>query len=224
MELQVDNIQPEKYPSKRLEFSVSSRAEPPEIAVDASKTDWVNYFLCGYKGIVEELKIQRPVHMRVMVDGTVPQGSGLSSSSALVCAAALATLQANGREMKKEELAVVTARFEKFVGIDSGGMDQAISFLAEQGKAKRIYFKPIRAESVVLPDGIAWFVQHTLVDSLKQRTGATNYNKRVVECRLASVLLAQTLKIAAEKALTLSALQHAANLSLDDLLTLVEKT
>jgi galactokinase len=55
---------------------------------------WYNYFLCGLKGVLEVLQ-HVSVGMLVAVTGSVPQSSGLSSSSALVSAAALATAHAN---------------------------------------------------------------------------------------------------------------------------------
>lgn len=59
---------------------------------------WYLYFLCGVLGIVEHLGFKEnegPVSIQVCVDGRVPPRAGLSSSSALVCAAALTTLVAN---------------------------------------------------------------------------------------------------------------------------------
>lgn len=54
---------------------------------------WYHYFLCGYKGVIDKYcpEEQCPP-INVMVDGTIPAGSGLSSSSAMVCSSTLATL------------------------------------------------------------------------------------------------------------------------------------
>lgn len=53
--------------------------------------DWYNYFLCGVKGIYDELTDAPQIGMFVTVSGNIPPASGLSSSSALVSAATLAT-------------------------------------------------------------------------------------------------------------------------------------
>ncbi|TRY97358.1 hypothetical protein DNTS_033004 [Danionella cerebrum] len=56
-------------------------------------------------------------------DGSIPASSGLSSSSALVCCAGLLTVA----------LAETCAKCERYIGTEGGGMDQSISFLAEEG-------------------------------------------------------------------------------------------
>jgi galactokinase len=54
------------------------------------------------KGAIEELKKRNQTstlclkNMKVAVSGNIPPGSGLSSSSALVCSAFLVTSQLNG--------------------------------------------------------------------------------------------------------------------------------
>lgn len=64
---------------------------------------------------------------------------------------------------------------------------QAISVMAKSGFAELIDFNPIRATDVQLPDGGTFVIAHSLAESQKAVTAATNYNNRVVECRLASV-------------------------------------
>ncbi|KAH0899694.1 hypothetical protein HID58_049262, partial [Brassica napus] len=53
--------------------------------------------------------------------------------------------------------------------------------------AELIDFNPVRATDVKLPDGGSFVIAHSLAESQKAVTAATNYNNRVVECRLASV-------------------------------------
>lgn len=64
---------------------------------------------------------------------------------------------------------------------------QAISVMAKSGFAELIDFNPIRATDVQLPAGGTFVIAHSLAESQKAVTAATNYNNRVVECRLAAV-------------------------------------
>lgn len=64
---------------------------------------------------------------------------------------------------------------------------QAISIMAKSGFAELIDFNPIHASDVQLPAGGTFVIAHSLAESQKAVTAATNYNNRVVECRLAAV-------------------------------------
>ena len=44
-----------------------------------------------------------------------------------------------------QEVATFTATCEKYVGTESGGMDQAISIMGQQGIAKLVMFNPVRS-------------------------------------------------------------------------------
>ena len=71
--------------------------------------------------------------MNILLDGTVPRSAGLSSSSAFVCCAALATAHVNKKNFSKLELADICQKCERYIGTEGGGMDQAISYLAKAG-------------------------------------------------------------------------------------------
>jgi galactokinase len=77
----------------------------------------------------------------LLVTDTVPVGSGLSSSAALECAAALAVddlfgLGLGGSTEGRKELAAACRRAENdIVGAQTGGMDQAASLLGTAGHA-----------------------------------------------------------------------------------------
>lgn len=65
--------------------------------INLESTGWASYILCGVQGVMDLLaKTDRtPVSMQLAISGNIPPSSGLSSSSALVCAGVLATALAN---------------------------------------------------------------------------------------------------------------------------------
>lgn len=71
-----------------------ARIKVPEKSI---APEWHSYFLCGVRGVVERLpESAQKRGFLVLVDGNIPSASGLSSSSALVSAATLATSYING--------------------------------------------------------------------------------------------------------------------------------
>lgn len=85
--LQLANTQPTSYNEAIIE-SASDVDFPKSIK-------WFHYFLCGYKGVLDKYCSEEECPpFNVMVDGSIPPGSGLSSSSAMVVASALSTLVA----------------------------------------------------------------------------------------------------------------------------------
>lgn len=200
-----------------LEVSVAFH----DIQIDKTKPLWHNYFLCGLKGIQDHFSLNSPAGMNCLVDGTIPASSGLSSSSALVCCAGLATLVANGKTLSKVELAETCAKCERYIGTEGGGMDQSISFLAEEGTAKLIEFNPIRATDVKLPSGAVFVIANSCVEMNKAATA--HFNIRVVECRLATKILAKSKGLDWKSLVKLGDLQNRLDASLEDMQALVEE-
>ncbi|KAL0927385.1 hypothetical protein M5K25_001550 [Dendrobium thyrsiflorum] len=176
-------------------YSLCTYSADPDQEVDLKNHKWGHYFFCGYKGFYEYAKskgldVGEPVGLDVIVDGTVPTGSGLSSSAAFVCSSTISIMAAFNVNIPKKEVAQLTCVCERHIGTQSGGMDQAISVMAKSGFAELIDFNPIRANDVQLPAGGTFIIAHSLAESQKAVTAATNYNNRVVECRLAAIVLA----------------------------------
>lgn len=197
-EIHIANMHPEKY--EPVSFSTD-----PHQDIDLKKLVWAHYFLCGYIGNFEHLatkgvKVEPPTGLDVLIDGTVPTGSGLSSSAALVCSSAIAIMAILGLNFSKKEVAEFTCTCEHHIGTQSGGMDQAISVMAKLGFANLIDFNPIHATDVLLPNGGSFVIAHSLAESKKAVTAATNYNNRVVECRLAAIVLAVKLGMPSQEA------------------------
>ncbi|KAF4378535.1 hypothetical protein F8388_022356, partial [Cannabis sativa] len=70
------------------------------------------------------------------------------------------------------------------------------------GFAELIDFNPIRATDVQLPAGGTFVIAHSLAESQKAVTAATNYNNRVVECRLAAIVLGIKLGLKPQEAIS----------------------
>mmetsp|Transcript_13436 Transcript_13436/g.40635 ORF Transcript_13436/g.40635 Transcript_13436/m.40635 type:complete len:492 (-) Transcript_13436:416-1891(-) len=194
------------------DFADCTYGADPAQEVDTNNHQWANYFMCAYKGVFEFLESkgvqQKPVGLQVMVHGTVPQGAGVSSSAALVCSSALALLAAYNAQATPAEVAEFACTCERYVGTQSGGMDQAISMMAASGVAKLINFHPVRAEDVFLPQEATFVIANSLAESQKAVTADKCYNLRVVECRLAAVLLTLALGHPREKALKMRYLKE----------------
>lgn len=165
--------------------------------------DWGNYPKAASQGLLRHCGDLLDTGADLYVDGNIPAGAGLSSSSALVVASALALLAANEVDLAYSSLAELLPAAEQYVGTLSGGMDQAISLLAEAGHALRIDFAPLRVRTVPLPSDHVVVVCHSLVRADKSGNARNAYNRRVVECRLAGRILEQVLGTGADPAPTL---------------------
>ena len=153
---------------------------------------WHNYFLCGVKGVLEYIHKMGDFPRKgfmVAVSGNIPPASGLSSSSALVCSSALATAFLFNLPLNKQLLATLSASSETYIGTQGGGMDQAIAFLAKKGCAQYIEFNPVRATPIELPQDAVFVIANCMSEANKAAT--SDFNQRVVECKIATKLLAK---------------------------------
>lgn len=155
-----------------------------------------------------------------MVSGNIPASSGLSSSSALVCCAALATMFAHGYSIAKNELSGICAQCERHIGTEGGGMDQAISFMAQEGTAKHIEFSPLRTTNVQLPGGAVFVVTNSCVEMNK--AASSFFNIRVVECRLVAQIIAKSKGLNWRDYKRIGDVQKALGLSLEEALAVVK--
>ncbi|XP_052099776.1 N-acetylgalactosamine kinase-like [Mytilus californianus] len=190
-------------------------------SINKEKPVWHNYFLCGLKGLLEHCKVTKPKGLQCVVDGTIPKSAGLSSSSALVCCAALVTMHANGQSLSKKELSDMCAHCEHYIGTEGGGMDQAISFMANKGTAKLIEFNPLKSTDVELPEDVVFVISNSCVELNKAAT--SHFNIRVVECRLASQIIAKTKGLKWREFKRFADVQKALGLTLDDAVNVVKE-
>lgn len=95
--------------------------------------------------------------------------------------------------MNKTTLAAISAKCERFIGTQGGGMDQAIAFLAVEGCAQFIEWEPLTATPTTLPANAYFVIANSLTKANKAAT--SDFNQRVIECRLACRILAKNAQL-----------------------------
>ena len=124
------------------------------------------------------------------LDSTVPSGSGLSSSAALVCSVATAVDDLFGLELSAEELLAVSRRAENdFVGAPTGGMDQLASLRCTEGNVLFCDMRSLEVEQVPF-DVVAAGLAVLVIDSRAEHSHADGeYRQRREGCERAAGIL-----------------------------------
>jgi galactokinase len=174
---------------ERIEVVAADFDERDEFSLSAPEQveGWQAYV----RGAAAELSAAR-VELkaaRLRIEGTVPRGSGLSSSAALEVAVCLALMAVAGAsEMDRTELAKLCSKIEnEWVGAQTGLLDQLASLYGEADHALRIDFRSLEVEPVTLELGGYKLV--TLDSGEQHANAASGYNERRRECARARDLL-----------------------------------
>lgn len=159
----------------------------------SAQGSWDNYCKAALQKLNAELKPASLPGMDMLFTSTLPVAAGLSSSSALVVACALAYLAALdlslGQDISRLELADHMASAEHYVGTRGGGMDQTCILNAEDGHACKIDFFPIRVESAPVPAGVSIVVCDSMVKVEKSGDALIRFNRGPRFCALGSALV-----------------------------------
>lgn len=155
-----------------VEFSLD------DIKFDKSDT-WSNYL----RGVLIYLK-EAGVELRgadVALEGNVPVASGLSSSAAIEMAVGTLFQAMLGFEMSGTDMALVGQRAEnRFVGVNTGIMDQFISRLGEKDHALFLDCRTLKYELLPLDTKE---IKIVICDTMKRRGLVdSEYNARRAEC------------------------------------------
>jgi galactokinase len=186
-EIELANADP-AWPSRR--FAIERQIPPYETG------DWANYVKAAIHGVIDYFSARSSWRgASMVVDGRVPPAAGLSSSSALTVATAMAFMAINGLELDPLEAAAMVARGERYVGTHGGGMDQAASIFGRRDHALFIEFDPLRVRAIKMPANAALVVADSRQIADKSGKVRAEYNRRVVECALAARILGRALKL-----------------------------
>lgn len=175
-------------------LSVRSLQQPEgsEVALDGLTPGSVDGWVAYVAGVVWALEQEgwRLPGLEVVVDSTVPLGSGLSSSAALECSVAVALLPVAGVEDSPQVRRVLVdacVRAEtEMVGAPTGGMDQTVSLLAEEDHALLLDFADGSATQMPwapAADGLSLLVVDTRVSHQLADGG---YASRRADCEEAA--------------------------------------
>ncbi|MEY2808442.1 MAG: galactokinase [Planctomycetia bacterium] len=177
--LRAANLDPRHAP---CEFELEASLAP------ATSSSWSSYLRAA--ALVVAGRLGEPCRgADLLFAGDVPEAAGLSSSSALLVATVLALLAARGVELPREELMELCAQGERHVGVQSGGMDQAICLGGRLDHAVKVGFAPLSLQPAPLPSAWRFVVAHSGVLAHKAGRARDAYNERVRECGEALSLL-----------------------------------
>ena len=170
---------------------VSSLQEPGEYAFDvdapgAPEETWRDY-VAGVASVLGTLGV--PLRgVTAVIDSEVPVGAGLSSSAALELAAAWTVSATVPPPLPQMELAQAAQRAEnKYVGVQSGLMDQFASSFGRAGHALLLDCRTFDFHEIPLPRG----TRLVAIDTRSPHSLATSeYNARREQCERGAALLA----------------------------------
>jgi galactokinase len=157
---------------ERDEFTLGASIEP------AANARWPNYVRGVVKHLVEAG--YGPGGADLAISGDVPQGAGLSSSASLVVAVGQFFNSLYNLAIDPTDIALIGQRAEnRFVGCQTGIMDQLISVRGQADHALLIDCRSLETQAVAMPRGVAVVI----VDShVRRGLVDSEYNIRRRQC------------------------------------------
>jgi galactokinase len=154
-----------------VDLSLDSLAGPP-------RKHWSD-FVRGVAAVLESTGVALS-GARLIIQGQVPMGAGLSSSASLEVATGLALLATSEKQVPPLELVKICQRAEhEYVGTLCGIMDQFIAVFASSGHALMIDCRSLESESLSIPDDARLVISNSMV---KHELASGEYNRRRAEC------------------------------------------
>ncbi len=145
------------------------------------KGHWSNYV----KGVIVELQARghQVSPFQAVLMGDVPLSAGMSSSAALEMAACLAIGKLNNIDLPKPEWARIGQACEnKYVGANTGLLDQFTSLMGEANQLVRIDFRTLETSTISCPENAVFVVANSGV----KHDLTLEYNERRERCEEAA--------------------------------------
>ncbi len=175
-------VRASERPERRLKAFAIDLGQHDEFELgDPQRASGWRAFVRGAAGELERAGVSlRGASLEI--EGTVPRGSGLSSSAALEVALTLALLGVSeAPRPDRLELAKLCSRIEnQWVGAQTGLLDQLASLFGEQDYALRIDFRSLEVRPVTLE--LDRYQLVTLDSGERHANVGSGYNERREEC------------------------------------------
>ncbi len=137
--------------------------------------------------------------MNMMVYGDIPIAAGLSSSSALVMAAAEAVIRINSLHIKPADFVEHWGFAEWYVGTRGGCSDHAAIIHGRPGTILHITAFPMSVQSAALPAGHSFVLANSGIEAKKQAGARDIFNSRVAAYVFGLMMLRKNFPEYAEK-------------------------
>ena len=146
-------------------------------------SDWKNYI----NGVVYYLKRLRGSQLdgfECVIDSNLPVGSGISSSSALVCGLIKGLNDLFELKISNHEMINISQKVEhNFIGVKGGVMDQFAIFFGEKDKIILLNCNSLKLE--MINSKLSPYKFLLLNTNVNHTLSSSDYNKRVNECKSA---------------------------------------
>ncbi len=166
------------YSGEQVSFNLDAQLVPTEC-------HWANYVIGVYYAFQHQG--HHPMGADLLIYGDVPQGAGLSSSAALEVAVAAAINEQNEFGFGLTDLALIGQFTEnKFLGCQTGIMDQMISAHGKAGHALLLDCNDLSNRHISIPDNLKLLIVNS---NFKRELVGSEYNQRRLECEGAAAKL-----------------------------------
>jgi galactokinase len=148
---------------------------------------WANFF----KGMFKTYKhkgLKYPFGLNILVYGTLPYSSGLSSSASIELLAGIVIKDIYKQDIKNIDLVLDAKDVENnYIGVACGIMDQFAIGMAEKDKA--IYLDTVTLDYQQVPLELKDYVLLIANSKVKRALADSKYNERVNECEKAKAII-----------------------------------
>ncbi len=179
---------------ERREFSISrdiasldwsdwlTCVNSPKTLALVSGGDWSHYVRAAALRLQERFRGTPLFGADIVTHGTIPVGSGLSSSSAVVVGAAEVLVAVNHLPVRPNIMVDLCGEGEWFVGTRGGAADHAAIKCCRRGQVAHVGFFPFEiCEFLSFFEGKSVVVCNSGVQAKKNQGARYTYNKRVLE-------------------------------------------